>query len=353
MSSPLHTQNKGEWSEFFAFLKILATGRLRVLDEEDFLEHELRVVRIGKNSQIYVPNDSSIFRIVPGGTPAKPRLFRAGDMASVRGCVASLLGAIKNSAGTFAHAESELIAKQLNVLVKSDHSDGKGDLKFGFLRPDLGLPSTDHEVSVKSWLGGDPTLFNASSRGTRLVYKVKGVSEKLLVHLSIAKSKPKETLSVIKKAGGEVLFQNFASDVLAENLKALRAAEPIHRLILAHFYKTDPGRTFITGVVDLQDKSDQPVYRAAFREFLRAAALGMTSAAPWDLSMSASDNYLLVTKEGELFCVLGRNKVEDFLLKLTYVDTPSTTKYDYGYPYKAASGWELALNFQIRLAARR
>ncbi len=95
-------------------------------------------------------------------------------------------------------------------------------------------------------------------------------------------------------------------------------------------------------------ESQRPL-RAALREFLRASALGMTASKTWDLDMTASDNYLIVDDAGELLCILGRHKLEEHLFRHAYVDTPSTSKHDFGYLYREAGKWEIALNFQIRL----
>ncbi len=352
MTVASHSQNKGEWSEFYAFLKILSTGRLHILDEDDLTSKELEVVRLSKNAHSFVPNESGVFRIIPGGSRAKPMVRHLGETAPIKECVAHLLAHIKASSGTFGHTESESTATQLGVSVKSEQSRAKGDLGLCFVRPDSGQPSAEHEVSVKSWLGGDPTLFNASHIGTRIIYSVHHVPIDVLRGLSQAKSKPRDTLKAISAAGGTVNFKRFPSAEMNENVKALRAGDTLAWLVKFHYAKEARGRTFMDTAVAQRPLDEQRAHKSALREFLRAAALGMTSSRAWDLSMSASDNYLLVDDTGELFCVLGRSKVEKFLFKLAYVDTPSTTRYDFGYPYETDGGWEIALNFQVRLAAR-
>lgn len=347
----LHTQNKGEWSEFYAFLKIISDGELLVLDREDAAATKVAVVRVRKNAQAFLPNKAAIYRIAPGGTLVKPKLYPLGNTALARDCVASLLAKIQQSSGTFVHSDSEILAEKLGISVKSDTSQSKGDLALQFVRPDSGQPSALHEVSVKSWFGGDPTLFNASSRGTKLVYAVEGAPSSTLKRLFLEKSKPKETLSAILATGGRVEFLEFFSPEMSENARSLRATEAIAHLVLSHYKKTVSGRSTMPYVVSQARLADQKPVRAALREFLRAAALGMTSSSTWDLKMSASDNYLLVSSTGDLICILGRNKLEEFLYGLAYVDTPSTKRYDFGYPYETGKGWRLALNFQLRLSS--
>lgn len=351
MTALLHTQNKGEWSEFYAFLKIIATGELSVLDKEDASATKVAVVRVRKNGQTFMPNHAALYRVVAEGNSDKPKLYPLGNAAVVRDCVASLLSQIHQSSGTFGHPESESLAEKLGVSVKSEGRHTKGDLSLQFIRPDSGQPSAAHDVSVKSWLGGAPTLFNASAKGTRLVYSVDDAPTSMLEHLFQERAKPRDTLSQIREARGRVTFLEFASAEMAENAKALRAKEALAHLVLSHYQKKDSGRTTMAYVVSKVATADQKPMRAALRDFLRAAALGMTSSAVWELEMSASDNYLLVSSTGDLICILGRNKVEDFLYQLAYVDTPSTTRYDFGYPYKTESGWRVALNFQLRLSS--
>ena len=76
--------------------------------------------------------------------------------------VAELLAHIASSEGSFSHQKSEEVAGKLGVSVQSDRTHTKGDLGFKFIRPDTGAASSEHEVSVKSWLGQNPSLFNAS-----------------------------------------------------------------------------------------------------------------------------------------------------------------------------------------------
>ena len=68
-------------------------------------------------------------------------------------------------------------------------------------------------------------------------------------------------------------------------------------------------------------------YGFRVRHFLRAAALGMTPATPWDGNEDAEGGMLVVSADRELFCLLaGKSEFERYLVETTYFDTPSTSR---------------------------
>lgn len=353
MTGSFVCQNRGEWSEFYAFLKLISTGKLRVLDGEDRTSVDVRVGSVQKGGQSFVLSPPSIFQVLPGGTSTRPRLRPIRAVSGLGESVDQLLSHIRTSRGSFRHPESEELARSLGVSVQSDRTLSKGDLSLSFVRPDSGLQTPKHQVSVKSWLGSDPTLFNASVQGTRLIFQVSGLDDETLLVLAASKDKPKETIKAVLTAGGVLTFVRFARREFSQNLGSLRARDAIAQMVLMHFSKSTRGKTTMNWVLEQKNTNEErrPL-RAALREFLRAAALGMTASEEWNLDMTASDNYLIVDADGELLCILGRNKLEEHLFRLAYVDTPSTSRHDYGYPYMANGRWEIALNFQIRIDAK-
>lgn len=353
MTVAVHAQNKGEWSEFYAFLKLLSSGTLRILDSEDAVAKTVRVTKVRKAGKPFFVQPPNIYVMVPPVGSAKTKYRPIQGASELKNAVSQLLTHIQNCSGSFAHPESERTANYLGVSVKSDHTQSKGDLSVAFVRPDSGTETPEHEVSVKSWLGNDPTLFNASPMGTRLVFKVVNVSDAQLRLLSANKHQARSNLKAVFAAGGHLEFLRFGNLAFEKNLAALRAVDAIKFLVEQHFRKTVTSRTSMKWLCEQARPQDALPLRAAIRDFLRAAALGMTASREWNLDMSASDNYLIVDKTGELLFILGRNKLEDYLFDLAYVDSPDAERHDYGSIYKNDGQWEVALNFQVRLKRKK
>lgn len=343
------SQNKGEWSEFYAFLQLLSTNKIRVLDEDEEEASELAVARVIKDSVVFCEKDGRVLSLPSTPCSDNQKAVEVCTIATLKSCVTSLLAKMKKSSGTFAHEESERVASLMSVSVKSAASSTKGDLGVSFVRADTGIKSSiKKDLSVKSWLGSNPTLFNASKLGTKLIYRIEGVPDTFLEDLSkLGRRNLRGCLKKIKENGGQFVFEGCGSANMKKNLDALAATDDVSFLVLEH-YSESTGADSLAALTS-KHSADRPRITRAVAEFLRAAALGMTASKDWDCKTHAADNYLMVMRSGELFCVLGRGKLEEFLLSLAFIDTPSMSRHDFGYVYKKDGSWKIDLNFQIRL----
>ena len=95
-------------------------------------------------------------------------------------------------------------------------------------------------------------------------------------------------------------------------------------------------------------------------------AMGMTAETPWTGNFDASGGTLVVREDGEIVCyhVYDIQKFEGYLLKNTYLETPSTGEdklrpgnpkskdigknYNFGWIYKENEEAYLKLNLQVR-----
>ena len=79
-------------------------------------------------------------------------------------------------------------------------------------------------------------------------------------------------------------------------------------------------------------------------------ALGMTPATAWDGLYQATGGYIIVREDGEVLCyhVYNHNEFQEYLFNNTRLETPSTSKYDFGTIYKEDKKTLIKLNLQVR-----
>lgn len=80
------------------------------------------------------------------------------------------------------------------------------------------------------------------------------------------------------------------------------------------------------------------------------SALGMTPATPWDGLLQVHGGYIIVREDGEIVCyhIYNQDAFRDYLFLNTRLETPSTTRYDFGKVYEQNGRCYLKLNLQIR-----
>lgn len=170
--------NKGEWSELYAFFKLLADGRLYCGDGQlnRYEDKFYPVLEIFRDDS---PNRNS-YKI----RTAKNNILVAGQTVNIeipqerfRQEADTLLEHIKNMGN---NTDFSYIQPFMNMIgcstIKAKSSD-KADIRIVIhnlqtgAKPELGY-------SIKSKLGADSTLINSNKDGTNFIYRVQGISAK-------------------------------------------------------------------------------------------------------------------------------------------------------------------------------
>ena len=97
-------------------------------------------------------------------------------------------------------------------------------------------------------------------------------------------------------------------------------------------------------------KYNHKFYDYKVKNFLTDSALGMTPTTVWSGKYDATGGYIIVREDGEILCyhLYSRNEFQDYLLKNTKLDGPSSSRHQYGTLYKDGSDAFIKLNLQIR-----
>lgn len=356
--------NKGEWSEIYTLLKLLGEGKVFAGDQnlnkiQDLFYPIIMILRQEKEGNfnyrlqgmdvvIQTPNGEELLRI-----PASVFLAVAEN----------LLNAINEKKGAFAIPQIEIFINSIYCHSLKAKSSDKTDIKI-ILHDRRTKINSEMGFSIKSQLGGDSTLLNAS-KATNFNFKIKGAE---LSDISIAeinslnpkKDKVIKRVNTIKEKGATFVFDKVDNPIFRNNLIMLDGDLPtiIANLLLEQL-NTGISRLKVlvekiteTNPLKYDIKQGSPYYAYKIKHLLTSAALGMMPATAWNGKFDANGGYLVVKKDGEILCYhfYDRNRFEDYLFTNAYLERSSTTKHNYASIIKETDGTlSFKLNFQIRL----
>ncbi|HPY75992.1 MAG TPA: HpaII family restriction endonuclease [Planctomycetota bacterium] len=339
--------NKGEWSEIYVLLRLLADGKVYAADSElnqldDIYFPIIKIIREEIKGEIKEYSTGNTVQIFLNGEKVK-------DLPSTKFDEESkiLLEKIKNSIGSaFTIEKTQNFMDKILCYKLSESATNKSDITMKIVDINTGHSPTVG-FSIKSELGSSPTLLNAGST-TNFVYKVlhnfpslaKEINEIYKVlggrnHIDV-----KGRIKKIIQKNGELKYYKMQNKMFNDNLILIDSyMDKIIAETLLYFYRD--------GIYNCEDmvqklEKENPInygninaYRYKFKKFLTAIALGMKPATIWDGIDEASGGYIVVTKEGNVLAyhIYNRNYFEDYLLKNTKYETASTSGHKFGEVY--------------------
>ncbi len=355
--------NRGEWTETYVFLKLLADGKLYAADInlnpiEEVYYPIIKINRIDNGrSRQYSLNGKVI--IIEGG---KKEVLGEIPIQDFKNNAFELLTLIKKSTGrSFQLPAIEKFLKSIDISTIKSSKQKKSDIEIIVhdlhtgLKPELGF-------SIKSMLGKDATLFNAGDT-TNFIYELIGPNIKTLeiekINKIIDKPKIETRLKKLENEGYKLKFHKIESLMFQLNLQLIDNALPTilsNLLLLKYLGVCSPK------LLDLLDElkklnplgfdlsKNHPFYEYKIKSFLTDTALGMTPAALWRGQYCATGGMIVVKKSGEVLCyhIYNRSEFQDYLLNNTRLEQADTTKYNFGKLYREDSKVFIKLNLQVR-----
>ena len=355
--------NKGEWSELYTFFRLLAEGKLFSADEnlektESFVEL-LSIYRkdAGKNLDFKIASNQ-IINIIDAHTG---QVLLSFPQLHAKLIADRLAKEIILKSGV----SDGLIAliQELSITQVADKSLGKGDINVLIYDPIHGI-SSNQEFSIKSFLGSDPTLFNAN-KTTNITYKISCVNnapitDEHLLEVNSIDTGHKYILRIARllELGYKIEFNSYDDDTFKLNLQVIDSDLPE---IIAHIVKDK----YVSSVVRMNEviekiTIDNPMdydlsqghrfYEYRLVNFLVEAALGMTSKSVWSGKYDIVGGIIIIKPNAEMLCyhLIDFNKFKQYLKKASRLDNPSGSKMGYGTVYKTTEGSFIKLNFQIK-----
>lgn len=348
--------NKGEWSELYAFMKLLSQGRVYAANE-----------KVEKIDEVYYP----ILKIMREETKGEVIDYVVnGNMINVESQSHTVL--------TVARTEMENKANQL--LEEIDNHNGSFELQEianfvnGIKVTKIKAPSADTTdismqiedihtnyvrnvgFSIKSEVGNAPTLLNAGMT-TNFIYKVTGITSEQAEEINAidTRTKIKDRMAKIAGYGGHVKYCGMNHNGFKRNLIMVDSSMPeIIGNMLLYFYSEDvkdcDKLVDMLGERDPLGYGDAMMYTYKFKKFLCSCALGMKPAKPWDGLDEANGGYIIVKANGEILAyhIYNRNFFEQYLLDNTILEKASTSRHDYMSLYEEDGEMYIKMNLQVR-----
>ncbi len=350
------TANKGEWAELYVFFKIALDRKVYAADKDlkpksdefyEFLKlfrnsktQGMLTYNLQKDNEVHISDSSSTTISVINKEELSAKSIRIFDR-------------IKEASSTFAvHEATELMDSYHLTSVKSP-SANKADIE-ALVRTTESPTSHRMGFSIKSYIGGAPTLVNSSSH-TNFTYEVVGFNGDINEVNDIqSRSKVRDRIARISECGGSLRYVGMQSEIYKNNLRMQDSLYPsVVARMLQYFYEgngyeLDTLASLVAADSDIDMTREEICYKT--KNFLRSSALGMVPASVWDTRLSTQGGYIVLLESGNLICysLYYDDDFRDYLYANTRFDTPSTTKYDYGYLFVSDDKLYIKLNLQVR-----
>ncbi|MGL4518354.1 MAG: HpaII family restriction endonuclease [Phocaeicola sp.] len=356
--------NKGEWSEVYAFFKLLGEGKVYAGDEymnkiSDLFYPIISILRREKEGDMRFSLEEQEVSVQNYKGEELLRLKASSFLEQAD----KLLAVINSSSATFTAPDSERFLESLDCYTLKAKPIDKADIRL-VLHDRRTRMNAKMGFSIKSQLGSDSTLLNAG-KTTNVTYRIEGVqlSEKEVEAINStysAKDKVLKRVDAIKAAGGRFLFHTIDNRTFHNNLTLIDSSLPeiVGHLLLTQLEIRKGSLNELcdamvqTNPLGFDIESQIPFYSYKLKQLLIAAALGMVPAKPWGGQYDANGGYLVVKSGGDVLCYhfYDRNRFEEYLFRNSYLERASTTRHAYAQLIREEDGTlYFKLNLQIRL----
>ena len=357
------TGNKGEWSEIYAFFKLLGEQKLYAGDENlnkiDSLFYPILSILRSEEDKSYSYSPEGDIVIVSENGEEKIRVAVKDFLSKSK----ELLNIIQENKGAFSATNIESFMNSIHCNKLKAKSKDKADIRImvhdsrtGFT-PILGF-------SIKSEVGADSTLFNAS-KATNFIYQIDKINlsddDIETINSINTKSKIQDRVNKILSKGGVFEFKKIEGEILYNNLILIDSCLPkiLSALLVDYFSSKRKRIKELTEYIaeknpinyDISNK--HPFYQYKIKSMLTDITLGMTPCEVWDGEYDANGGYLIVKEDGDVLCyhIYDKNLFEEYLYNNTCLESPSSTRHNYAKLEKQSDGTLIfKLNLQIRFS---
>lgn len=348
--------NKGEWSELYAFMKLLSQGRVYAANEkvekiDEVYYPILKIMREEVKGEVidYVIDKDTVHLEIQSSRVLSIPRSEMEENANF------LLKEIASHSGSFEVEEIANFANGIKITkIKAPSTDTTDismqieDIHTNFIRK-VGF-------SIKSEVGNAPTLMNASA-ATNFVYKVSGITTEQAHEINAidTRTKIKDRMAKIAEYGGKIEYYGMNHAGFKRNLIMVDSSMPeILGNMLLYFYSEDvkdcDRLVDMLGERDPLGYGDAMMYTYKFKKYICSCALGMKPVKPWDGLDEANGGYIIVKANGEILAyhIYNRNFFEQYLLDNTILERASTSRHDYMSLYEENGEMFIKMNLQVR-----
>lgn len=342
--------NKGEWSELYVLLRLLADGKIKAdvnnqtcrlpvlqIFREDYENFKLEFRRTQKDFvELYLN----------GG---RVRSIRSSELAKMAEKIFVEIN--RGGASAFEIEGAEEIMQTLELKRIKSPSTGKSDIEIK-----VHDPFTNFDriccYSIKSDIGAPPTLFNAS-QATNFRFKVHGIDNGIMEKINSIETRRKiqDRLREIE----QLEFVSVVNKTFSNNLLFIdtQLEKFLGEMIKIYYMEKISDCADLATILEERDPLKfgiSNLYRHKIKKFLCAVALGLKPTKVWNGLDEATGGYIIVKASGEiiLYHLYNRDEFENYLLNNTRLETPSTGKHNFAMIYEDSGEKFINLNLQIR-----
>lgn len=365
-------KNKGEVSEFYAFVYILGNKVIELVDGSlKCLGQQVEFLKVFRNEDVsyeMVGDDKLRIRKNDSETLV--------DRESIRDHAQQLIELVKHT-GTV--QESDTAIQQLKTLLQTDRMTAKSVDKSDF-SAEVFSPNQPHSqtlgFSVKSHIGSSPTLINVSGENSLLWFEILSDSGRTLTSadyqtlatiqeqwdhqkeaekngLTKDKTSIRSCLDLLRQYGYRLKFSHTCKPALDYTLRVIDSKFPdiLGAVMLEHYAGKKASNRHTRSLSSLIDdccvdccdiscfaglgETDDEVrmsVRYKMQNFLLAFSTGATVSKKWDGKDLANGGFIVVLKSGKVVCLelFTRNSIGQYLLENTKFETPSLNRHGGG-----------------------
>ena len=351
-------KNKGEWSEFYVLLKLLADGKIFNADKNvrkmsNIFFPIIKIIREEKGKQIDYNINSSNGEVEIYYNMQPVKVIKNEQMQRMATYIYNEI--LRGNSRAFGIEDAEKIMTIMECTKVAASSTDKTDINMIIHDTYTGIEQKCG-FSIKSELGSAPTLLNASG-ATNFVFEVQGLNYLDMVRINNINTSTK-ILDRIKAICdiGKMNFVKAKNENFSANLRLIDSCmETIIAEMLIFYYRDNyVDCSAAVNVLEEINPLGYPrrgFYEYKFKKFLCSIALGMMPSKPWSGLDEANGGYIIVKQDGDVLAyhLYNRNAFEEYLLKNTKFDRGSTTKNGFAVVYQETDGrMYINLNLQIR-----
>ena len=348
--------NKGEWTELYVVCKLASNNSISIADSH------LKPVagKFIKVVKIFMENKDGCNVVYNVSSPGQIRSDNIGgygvdtvDMPGDR--VEGLLRSIINGSGSsFDIPDGELIMEELSINGFKSSSYNKADLRTETFLPYINdVKRIDY--SVKSQLGGLPTLLNAS-KATNFVYRISGINDRDVDYINSIDTRQKvyDRIQAIKQRNGYLSYCEMCSKTFKKNLRKVDTLMPeiIAELLLAKYSQVGISHVDdLCKVIVCNDAlgfSEEEIVEKV-KKLLVGVSLGLLPTVDWN--EYDANGFIVVRTDGELlgYTLYEISDLKEYLYHNTKLETASTGRHEFGNVFYGEDGeLYMKLNLDIR-----
>lgn len=358
-------KNKGEVSELYVFLTSLKDGKIFAADENlEIIEDMFYTIE----GVVRNPDGESKFEYEITGDDKSVKIYHGEmliDSVSHENVVEDTSFVLrelnKKCIGGTLPIDTSKLETRYHLDRLSASSTTKIDIVLDIRDPLTGVTQS-LPFSIKSFMGNDPALSNASG-GTNIIYRIAGdISDSDIDQINSMLNSKGQTdvagrVKAIYERGCELKYEKTQEPIFEGNLRVIDSMMPeiVAQMLLAKYrfrkskYKDCAKYLAEENPLDYSGTND--FYTIKIKRLLMACFTGMVAETVWNDFDDVHGGYIIVKSDGNVVCnhLSNRNQFEKYLFDRAYLDTPDVGRHKFAQIERDDNGLVFKLNFFVRL----